>query len=175
MDTGDIIDKIEVSIDPNEHTESLMNRLAVASAEKLPSLIDSWVAGELKTIKQDDSLATACPPIKPEEGEFTWDQDALDIHNRVRALSAWPGAFVMKGENKLKVLDSEVVEDMTLIPEDLKDSEPGIVVRAKGENLIVKCGNGFLKVKELQQPGGKKLQARDCAHNFTVGNPVMQE
>lgn len=175
MDTGDIIDKIEVSIDPNEHTESLMNRLAVASAGKLPSLIDSWVAGELKTIKQDDSLATACPPIKPEEGEFTWDQDALDIHNRVRALSAWPGAFVMKGENKLKVLDSEVVEDMTLIPEDLKDSEPGIVVRAKGENLIVKCGNGFLKVKELQQPGGKKLQARDCAHNFTVGNPVMQE
>ena len=175
VDTGDIIDKIEVSIDPNEHTESLMNRLAVASAGKLPSLIDSWVAGELKTIKQDDSLATACPPIKPEEGEFTWDQDALDIHNRVRALSAWPGAFVMKGENKLKVLDSEVVEDMTLIPEDLKDSEPGIVVRAKGENLIVKCGNGFLKVKELQQPGGKKLQARDCAHNFTVGNPVMQE
>ena len=175
MDTGDIIDKIEVSIDPNEHTESLMNRLAVASAGKLPSLIDSWVAGELKTIKQDDSLATVCPPIKPEEGEFTWDQDALDIHNRVRALSAWPGAFVMKGENKLKVLDSEVVEDMTLIPEDLKDSEPGIVVRAKGENLIVKCGNGFLKVKELQQPGGKKLQARDCAHNFTVGNPVMQE
>ena len=175
MDTGDIIDKIEVSIDPNEHTESLMNRLAVASAEKLPSLIDSWVAGELKTINQDDSLATACPPIKPEEGEFTWDQDAKDIHNRVRALSAWPGAFVMKGENKLKVLDSEVVEDMTLIPEDLKDSEPGIVVRAKGENLIVKCGNGFLKVKELQQPGGKKLQARDCAHNFTVGNPVMQE
>lgn len=175
MDTGDIIDKIEVSIDPNEHTESLMNRLAVASAEKLPSIIDSWVAGELKTIKQDDSLATACPPIKPEEGEFTWDQDAKDIHNRVRALSAWPGAFVMKGENKLKVLDSEVVEDMTLIPEDLKDSEPGIVVRAKGENLIVKCGNGFLKVKELQQPGGKKLQARDCAHNFTVGNPVMQE
>ena len=175
MDTGDIIDKIEVSIDPNEHTESLMNRLAVASAGKLPSLIDSWVAGELKTIKQDDSLATACPPIKPEEGEFTWDQDAKDIHNRVRALSAWPGAFVMKGENKLKVLDSEVVEDMTLIPGDLKDSEPGIVVRAKGENLIVKCGNGFLKVKELQQPGGKKLQARDCAHNFTVGNPVMQE
>ncbi len=175
MDTGDIIDKIEVSIDPNEHTESLMNRLAVASAGKLPSLIDSWVAGELKTIKQDDSLATACPPIKPEEGEFTWDQDAKDIHNRVRALSAWPGAFVMKGENKLKVLDSEGVEDMTLIPEDLKDSEPGIVVRAKGENLIVKCGNGFLKVKELQQPGGKKLQARDCAHNFTVGNPVMQE
>ena len=175
MDTGDIIDKIEVSIDPNEHTESLMNRLAVASAGKLPSLIDSWVAGELKTIKQDDSLATACPPIKPEEGEFTWNQDAKDIHNRVRALSTWPGAFVMKGENKLKVLDSEVVEDMTLIPEDLKDSEPGIVVRAKGENLIVKCGNGFLKVKELQQPGGKKLQARDCAHNFTVGNPVMQE
>ena len=173
MDTGDIIDKIEVAIDPNEHTESLMNRLAEESAEKLPSIIDAWVAGELTTTKQDDSLATSCPPIRPEEGEFTWDQDAFDIHNRVRALSAWPGAFVMKGENKLKVLDSEVVEDMTLIPEDLIDAEPGVVVKAKGENLIVKCGRGFLKVLELQVPGGKRLASRDCAHNFTVGNPIM--
>ena len=175
MDTGDIIDKIEVEIYPNEHTESLMNRLALASAEKLPSVIDSWIAGELDTTKQDDSLATACPPIRPEEGEFTWDQDAADIHNRVRALSAWPGAFVMKGENKLKVLDSEVAEDMTLIPDEFKDSEPGTVVKAKGENLIVKCGNGFLKIKELQVPGGKRLAARDCAHNFTAGKPIMQE
>lgn len=175
MDTGDIIDKIEVAIDPNEHTESLMNRLALASAEKLPSVIDSWIAGELDTTKQDDSLATACPPIRPEEGEFTWDQDAADIHNRVRALSAWPGAFVMKGENKLKVLDSEVAEDMALIPDEFKDSEPGTVVKAKGENLIVKCGKGFLKIKELQVPGGKRLAARDCAHNFTAGKPIMQE
>lgn len=175
MDTGDIIYKIEVAIDPNEHTESLMNRLALASAEKLPSVIDSWIAGELDTTKQDDSLATACPPIRPEEGEFTWDQDAADIHNRVRALSAWPGAFVMKGENKLKVLDSEIAEDMTLIPDEFKDSEPGTVVKAKGENLIVKCGKGFLKIKELQVPGGKRLAARDCAHNFTAGKPIMQE
>lgn len=173
MDTGDIIEKIEVAIDPNEHTETLMNRLAVASAEKLPSIIDAWVAGELTSTKQDDSLATSCPPIRPEEGEFTWDQDALAIHNRVRALSAWPGAFVMKDENKLKVLDSEVLEDESMVPDDFKDSVPGTVVKAKGENLIVKCGKGFLKVKELQVPGGKRLQSRDCAHNFTVGNPIM--
>ena len=173
MDTGDIIDKIEVAIDPNEHTETLMNRLAVASAEKLPSIIDAWAAGDLTSTKQDDSLATACPPIRPEEGEFTWDQDALAIHNRVRALSSWPGAFVMTGENKLKVLDSEVLEDETMVPEELKASGPGTVVKAKGENLIVKSGKGFLKVKELQVPGGKRLQSRDCAHNFTVGNPIM--
>lgn len=173
MDTGDIIDKIEVAIDPNEHTETLMNRLAVASAEKLPSIIDAWAAGDLTSTKQDDSLATACPPIRPEEGEFTWDQDALAIHNRVRALSSWPGAFVMTGENKLKVLDSEVLEDETMVPEELKASVPGTVVKAKGENLIVKCGKGFLKVKELQVPGGKRLRSRDCAHNFTVGNPIM--
>ena len=173
MDTGDIIDKVEVEIGPNEHSDELMNRLAQASAAKLPDIIDNWVEGKLSTIKQDDSLATACPPIRPEEGEFTWDQDASAIHNRVRALSSWPGAFVMKEDKKLKVLDSEVFEDMAQIPEDLMTSEPGTVVKAKGENLIVKCGSGFLKIKELQQPGGKRLQARDCAHNFTVGNPVM--
>lgn len=173
MDTGDIIDKIEVAIDPNEHTDSLMMRLADESAAKLPELIDNWVAGNLSTIKQDDSIATSCPPIEPTEGEFTWEQDAVAIHNRVRALSSWPGAFVMKGENKLKVLDSEVIEDESIVPGELVNSVPGTVVKAKGENLIVKCGNGFLKVKELQQPGGKKLRASDCAHNFTVGSPIL--
>ena len=173
MDTGDIIDKVEVKIGPNEHTESQMNRLAEASAAKLPEIIDKWVKGELTSTKQDESLATSCPPIRPEEGEFFWTQDAKDIHNRVRALSAWPGAFVMKEDKKLKVLDSEVVEDETLIPDELKNAEPGTVVKAKGENLIVRCGNGFLKIKELQQPGGKRLNARDCAHNFIVGNPVI--
>lgn len=172
MDTGDIIDKVEVAIDPNEHTESLMNRLAMASAEKLPDIIDRWVAGELNTTKQDEALATACPPIRPEEGEFDWSQDAVDIHNRVRALSAWPGAFVLKEDKKLKVLDSEVADEAA-VPDELKDSKPGTVVKAKGENLIVKCGNGFLKVKELQQPGGKRLRAIDCAHNFTVGSPII--
>ena len=173
MDTGDIIDKIEVEIDPNEHTESLMNRLAAASALKLPDIIDKWVAGELVSVKQDDSKATSCPPIRPEEGEFCWTQDASDIHNRVRALSAWPGAFVMKEDRKLKVLDSEVIGDESVIPADLKNTEPGTVVIAKGENLIVKCGKGYLKIKELQQPGGKRLNARDCAHNFAAGRPVM--
>ena len=176
MDTGDMIDKAEVAIDPNEHTESLMNRLAAASAEKLPDVIDKWVSGELTATKQDDALATNCPPIRPEEGEFTWDQDATAIHNRVRALSAWPGAFVMKGENKLKVLDSEVISEADpIIPEEYKNAETGTVVKAKGENLIVKCGKDFLKIKELQMPGGKKLLSRDCAHNYKVGSPIMQE
>ena len=173
MDTGDIIDKVEVEIGPNEHSDELMNRLAEASAAKLPEIIDNWVDGKLSTVKQDDSLATSCPPIRPEEGEFTWDQDALAIHNRVRALSSWPGAFVMKEDKKLKVLDSEVFEDLAQVPDDLKGSVPGTVVKAKGENLIVKCGTGFLKIKELQQPGGKRLQAKDCAHNFKVGEQVM--
>ena len=174
MDTGDIIDKVEVEIDPNEHTESLMNRLAEASASKLPEIIDSWVKGDIAAEKQDDTKATSCPPIRPEEGEFSWSEDALAIHNRVRALSAWPGAYVLKDDKKLKVLDSEVVnEDDQLIPDELKDTLPGTVVKAKGENLIVKCGKGYLKVKELQQPGGKRLNARDCAHNFVVGSPVI--
>ena len=80
----------------------------------------------------------------------------------------------MKDDKKLKVLDSEVVsDDDGLIPEELKNTEPGTVVKAKGENLIVKCGRGFLKVKELQQPGGKRLNARDCAHNFAAGKPII--
>ena len=174
MDTGDIIEEIQVDIDPDWHTETLMNAIAEVSASRLPGIIDEWTEGRLTATKQDEMLATSCPPIRPEEGEFFWTQDAIDIHNRVRALSSWPGAFVMSGENKLKVLDSRVVSDEDpLIPDDLKSADPGIVVKAKGENLIVKCGNGYLNIKELQVPGGKRLSSRDCAHNFSVGSPII--
>ncbi|MCR4703330.1 MAG: methionyl-tRNA formyltransferase [Saccharofermentans sp.] len=174
MDTGDIIEEIKVDIDPDWHTDTLMNAIAEVSAKALPGIIDDWTEGKLTATKQDESIATSCPPIRPEEGEFFWTQDACDIHNRVRALSSWPGAFVMSGENKLKVLDSVVLSDGDpLIPEEWKNSEPGTVVKAKGENLIIKCGVGYLNIKELQVPGGKKLSSRDCAHNFTVGSPVI--
>ena len=79
----------------------------------------------------------------------------------------------MSGENKLKVWNSQVLDDESVIPDELKNADPGIVVKAKGENLIVRCGTGFLKILELQVPGGKRLMSRDCAHNFTVGNPIM--
>lgn len=167
MDTGDILKTVEVPIDPDIHTDGLMMELAHKGSELLVSMIDEYVAGRITPVPQDDSKATICPPIAPEEGHFEWTDRAEDIHNRVRALSSWPGASTVCGGKKLKIYDSCVVPDEGYI-----DGPAGTVVAAKKSDLIVRCGEGCLKINSLQSEGGKRLAASDCAHNYKVGQPI---
>ena len=167
MDTGDILKTVEVPIDPDIHTDELMMELAHKGADLLISMIDDYVDGKITPIPQDGSKATMCPPIAPEEGHFEWSDKAKDIHNRVRALSSWPGASTVCGGKKLKIYDSRVMPDRGYV-----DGPAGTVVAAHKSDLIVRCGEGCLKINSLQSEGGKRLNAADCAHNYKVGQPI---
>ncbi|HAW15733.1 MAG TPA: methionyl-tRNA formyltransferase [Clostridiales bacterium] len=167
MDTGDMIASVEVPVDPDIHTDDLMAELAVAGSELLTDIIEDYVSGDIEAVPQDSSLATSCPMIRPEQAEFSWDMKGLDIHNKVRALSTWPGAYTFVDGKKFKVLDSRFLGD---VPEAEGFTEPGTVVKAKKGDLFVLTGEGVLKLLVIQYEGGKKLSAQDCAHNFTVGS-----
>ena len=171
MDTGDILIQKELEIGPDMHSDELMMALAELSASMLPSAVTDIAEGKITPVKQDDSKATYCPPLSSEEGHFTWDMPAQIIHNRVRALSSWPGAYTEAGERKLKIYDTRISAELPPFA-DLsvaQSAAPGTVVAAKGADLIVKCGDGFIKIVELQFAGGKRLMARDVAHNYKPG------
>lgn len=171
MDTGDILIQKELEIGPDMHSDELMMALAELSASMLPSAVTDIAEGKITPVKQDDSKATYCPPLSSEEGHFTWDMPAQIIHNRVRALSSWPGAYTEAGDRKLKIYDTRIVAELPPFA-DLSVAQsavPGTVVAAKGADLIVKCGDGFIKIVELQFAGGKRLMARDVAHNYKPG------
>ena len=115
MDTGDILCSVEVPISPNVHTPELMSELAKAGSELLIEMLPDYIEGNVTSVKQDSGKASVCPPIDPSEGMFSWNEDAVAIHNRVRALSSWPGACTMVDGKKIKIYDSEVVSLMTAI------------------------------------------------------------
>ena len=127
--------------------------------------------GRLTPIKQDDSRATYCPPLSSEEGHFTWDMQASVIHNMVRALSSWPGAYTEAGDRKLKIYDTRVVDVLPDVADKTvaEQAVSGTIVASKGENLIIKCGTGYIKILELQFAGGKRLNSRDVSHNYKPG------
>jgi len=171
MDTGDILIQKELEIGPDMHSDELMMALAELSASMLPSAVTDIAEGKITPVKQDDSKATYCPPLSSEEGHFTWDMSAQTIHNKVRALSSWPGAYTEAGDRKLKIYDTRITVELPPFA-DLSlagSSAPGTVIAAKGADLIVKCGDGFIKIVELQFAGGKRLMARDVAHNYKPG------
>ncbi len=170
MDTGDMLTKVEVPIDINVHTDALMEQLAVSGSDLLINTIEDYVDGKITPVKQNEAEVSLCPPIKPEQGIFSWDKSAFEIHNTVRALSTWPGAQTVFNGKKFKIYDTLIISS-----EDSEDSwndsayVPGTVVKAHKGDLIVKCGQDFLKLMEVQAEGGKRLKASDCAHNYKPG------
>lgn len=171
MDTGDILLQKELEISPDMHSDELMMALAELSASMLPQAVIDITEGKLSPVKQDESRATYCPPLSSEEGHFTWDMPAQIIHNKVRALSTWPGAYTEAGDRKLKIYDTRIVTELpqTVDLSLAETSVPGTVIAAKGADLIIKCGTGYIKIVELQFAGGKRLMARDVAHNYKPG------
>ena len=165
MDTGDQITQVEVPIDIDVDTDELMAQLAVAGSKLLTDTIPDWVDGKLKTIPQDESKVTLSPPITPDMGKFSWNETTRAIHDKVRALRAWPGAQTTLDGKKMKIYVTEMISS-----DELDASvAPGTVVKAHKGDLIVKTGDGFIKILELQAEGGKRLKAQDCAHNYKIG------
>lgn len=171
MDTGDILIQKEIAIGPDMHSDELMMSLADLSASMLPQAVIDLSEGRLTPVKQDDSKATYCPPLVSEEGHFTWDMKASEIHNKVRALSSWPGAYTEAGERKLKIYDTRVVDVLPDVADKVlaETASPGTIIASKGENLIIKCAEGYIKILELQFAGGKRLHSRDVSHNYKPG------
>lgn len=168
VDTGDILAQTIVPIDINIHTVELMNELAIKGSDLLIDMIEPYIDGKITPIKQDESKATVCPQIQPEQGLFTWQDSAFNIHNKIRAFSEWPGASTLFEGNKMKIYDSLIVDSFDEGSLEFKATAGDVVYSHKGD-LVVKCETGYLKLLTLQAAGGKRLNASDCAHNYKPG------
>lgn len=163
MDTGDMLTRTEVEIDINDTTDTLMAKLADAGRDLLLDTIEDYIEGKITSIKQDESAVTITTPIKPEDGILDWNQTARQIHDKIRALSAWPGCSSTFNGKRIKIYASELEADSS------EEAKPGEVTFAGKGKLKVRCGEGSIYILELQSEGGKRLKAADCAHNYRAG------
>jgi methionyl-tRNA formyltransferase len=97
--------------------------------------------------------------LKKEDGLIDWNRPAPAIHNQVRGLDPWPGAYT--------VLDGEMLKLARTRPEP-GSGAPGTVLEASPQGVRIACGEGTLLVRELQLPGKKRLPAAD----FLRGRPL---
>lgn len=169
LDTGDMLVKRITSIGPNETAGELHDRLAQLGSEALLATLDHLCAGTLVREKQDEALTCYAPLLKKEQGLIDWSRSASELHNQVRGLDPWPGAYTLLAGDPLKLA-------RTLPLQELHAAPPGTVLGADGSGLRIACGNGVLKVGELQLPGRKRLPAaeflRGCA--LPVGTGLGQ-
>jgi methionyl-tRNA formyltransferase len=163
LDTGDIVSEERTPIAPEDNAQTLHDRLAEIGGSLLVRTIPNYVAGGITPHPQPEG-ATYARKIKKEDGRLDWTQPARVLWNRVRGLTPWPGTFTYLQRSPapmlLKVLRAEV--------EEHSRGTPGEVISAARDGIVIACGQGALRILELQREGGKRLSA----DQFLAGCPI---
>jgi methionyl-tRNA formyltransferase len=153
LDTGDILLQRVLPIAPDDTGGTLSQRLARLGGEALVECLSLLEAGSVLPVRQDGSKATLAPVLTKEHGRIDWALPAPRILARLRAFSAWPGAWTTLGGKLVKILAANA--EAAASP----GMPPGSARRAARRGIAVQCGGDTaLLVTELQ-PEGKRPQA----------------
>ena len=163
MDAGDILAMDEVSISKQDDFNDVEKKLQHLACMLVSKVIHDIDKGIVQRIPQDHSLATLAPKLTPEEEKIDWSKPAIEIHNRIRALSPKPGAWTFahaSGDLKrLKILKALVVEDI--------HGKAGEILALDPKKLIVGCGKGALSLLFVQLEGKKAMDIGSFLRGFS--------
>lgn len=149
MDAGDILLQEEFSIDEQENGKELLARLSLEGGRLLVSTLDGLEAGTLQGKPQNHAQATFAPLLSKEAGLIRFQEyDAWKVHNQVRGLFPWPGAYAFINKKRVKVLRA------ALARKEQAMGAPG-AFWFENERMLVACAEGVLEILELQ-PEGKR-------------------
>lgn len=152
LDTGDMLLKTEVPLEPDETGGSLHDKLSAAGAKLC---VETLKALEEKTVtpeKQGETPTKYARMLDKELGKIDWTKDAASIERLVRGLNPWPSAYTSWEGKIMKIWSAEVVDGESKAP-------CGTVAEVTKTDFSVQTGKGLLKVTELQIPGKKRMAA----------------
>ncbi len=164
LDSGDIIAKRSVVIHPHFTAGDLHNALMVLGAELLLETLEAVETNTVKRVPQNGDQATYCTLISKEMARIDWNLPAVQIERMVRAYNPWPMAFTTLEGEAFKIVEATVSSDETY-------HEPGIVVSADAQGIVIQTGQGVLNVRTIQPPSSKRMsvQAYLSGHKLTTG------
>ena len=165
LDTGDMLLKREVPISTEATTGEIHDVLAALGGELLIDTLCALEKGTLNSIPQTGESNYA-PLLERNHERLDWSRRANELHDQIRGLNPWPGAFAtFRGEN-LKIWRStlsqqsdEVAESEVVSMEEAV--EPGQIIQIVGDGLLVQTGEGILEILEVQPAGKRSMSARD--------------
>ncbi|PZX07985.1 methionyl-tRNA formyltransferase [Psychrobacillus insolitus] len=155
LDAGDIIAQSEISIEHNDDTGMLFDKLSKVGSDLLKGTLPSIISGTNNRLKQDESLVTFARNISREQERIDWEKSALQVHNQIRGLHPWPVTYTILEEQTVKIWKADTINTHT-------KEQPGTVVKIESDYFIVQTGfEEAIRVNELQPAGKKKMSAED--------------
>ncbi|MEE0514575.1 MAG: methionyl-tRNA formyltransferase, partial [Emergencia sp.] len=154
LDTGDMLAKDSLKIG-DMNGEELHDALSSMGAELLIKTLPLIEEGKITPQKQDDSLSTYAGLISKQDGKIDFTKTPSEIERQIRAFDPWPGAFCGYGDGQMKIWKAEPVSA------DAGGRSPGEILSAEDTGLDVVCGDGVLRITEIQMPGKKRVAVKD--------------
>ena len=161
IDTGDMIAKREVRIAEDETGGSLFDKLAEVGAKLCVETMDMLEKGTAQFTPQNNDVSTHTSKITKELGNIDWKKPAVEIERLIRGLNPWPSAYTHLDDKAFKIWKAKVVDEAN-------DYEPGCIVKASKNELIVQTGDGQLALLEVQLAGKKRMDAGAFMRGYTV-------
>ncbi|MEG1801421.1 MAG: methionyl-tRNA formyltransferase, partial [Oscillospiraceae bacterium] len=163
LDTGDIIDVLPIDIEENETQEELFSKVEEKGKVFLSCTCDRIIQGSATRTPQDNGAATIAPPLTKDMANFTFDEEALVLHNKIRGQNPWPGTQFTSGEKRIKVLKARVQKCQGAVGEILS-TKP----------LIIGCKKDALELLMVQPEGSKAMEgsAWSIGKRFSKGDVV---
>ena len=161
LDTGDMLLTYETKVGEKETAGELFDRLAQSGAELLTQTLVKL--DEITPRPQDDAQSCYAHMLDKQMAVIDWSKSAHEIDCLIRGLNPWPVALTTLSGERLKVFAAEKAAG---------NGEPGTVLEADPKKgLTVACGEGALKLTEIQMVGGKRMKATDFlrGHCLEVG------
>jgi methionyl-tRNA formyltransferase len=164
MDTGPTFARAPSRIGPDETAGELSARLARLGASAVVDVLPRFVAGACDLTAQDAAGATMAPMLQKEHGRIDWGTPAQRVHDHVRGMNPWPGAFTVLRERTVKVHATRVVE------QEGARGRCGEVVLADKSRVLVACGAGTVEIVTVQPEGKRVMRAAE----WVMGRAVAE-
>jgi methionyl-tRNA formyltransferase len=159
LDTGPMLLIEAQAILDTDTTGTLHDKLAAMGGRMIVDALHRMAAGGLPAVPQPEEGVTYAAKISKEEAKLDLHRPALELARKVRAFNPFPGATAQAGGVTVKIWNAEAVD---------RKGQPGQVLSADAQGIVVACGEGALRLAELQKPGGKRLPAGEFLKGFSL-------
>ena len=168
IDAGEILSQQVVEVAPDWTAGELARVLSEVGARLMLHVLHQLEAGTARALEQDPSKVSRAPRLTKRDGLIPWQKPAREVHNHIRGMTPWPGAFTFPTEGRmgrtlrLSVLKSSVARETGT------EGEPGTVLSIDETGLLVACGVGSLRIVEVKPAGGRGMSAEAFARGHVV-------
>jgi methionyl-tRNA formyltransferase len=162
LDTGPMLALQRIPIAADDTTAILHDKLAALGGAMIVQTLFKLAQGTLEAVVQPAEGVTYAAKISKEEAILDFTEDAITLERKIRAFNPFPGASASFNGVAIKIWRAELLASTSGLP-------PGHVVAANAQDgVIIACGNGLLRLNELQKPGGKRLPATEFLKGFSM-------